>query len=134
MGDIVGRLFREFAVTLAVTILFSAVVSLTLTPMLCSKILRHKKESEQGALYRASERGFQWVIDRYDTGVKWVLRHQTLTLLVTLATLVATLYMLDKVPKGFFPIQDTGVIRGFPRLRSPHPLRAWRSGSRRWRT
>ncbi len=112
MGDIVGRLFREFAVTLAVTILFSAVVSLTLTPMLCSKILRHKEESEQGALYRASERGFQWVIDRYDTGVKWVLRHQTLTLLVTLATLVATLYMLDKVPKGFFPIQDTGVIRG----------------------
>ncbi len=112
MGDIVGRLFREFAVTLAVTILFSALVSLTLTPMLCSKILRHKPESEQGALYRLSERGFQWVIDRYDVGVRWVLRHQTFTLLVTLGTLVLTLYMYVKVPKGFFPIQDTGVILG----------------------
>ena len=116
MGDIVGRLFREFAVTLSVTILFSAVVSLTLTPMLCSKILRHKKESEQGKLYHASERGFQWVIDRYDVGVRWVLRHQTFTLMVTLATLVATLYMLYVVPKGFFPIQDTGVILGISQV------------------
>ena len=80
--------------------------------MLCSKILRHKPESEQGKLYHLSERGFQWVIDRYDVGVRWVLRHQTFTLMVTLGTLVLTLYMYVKVPKGFFPIQDTGVILG----------------------
>src|SRR5579862_9880919 len=112
MSDIVGRLFREFAVTLSVTILISALVSLTLTPMLCSKILRHKKESEQGALFRASERGFQWVIRQYDRGLQVVLRHQTFTLFVALGTLVLTLYMYIKVPKGFFPIQDTGVILG----------------------
>ena len=112
MGDIVGRLFREFAITLSVTILLSAVVSLTLTPMMCSKILRHKKESESGALYRASERWFQWVIDRYDSGLQVVLRHQTMTLFVALGTLVLTLYLYDAVPKGFFPIQDTGVILG----------------------
>ncbi len=112
MGDIIGRLFREFAVTLAVTILISAVVSLTLTPMLCSKILKHKKESEQGKLYHASERAFKWVIAKYDVGVVWVLHHQTFTLMVTLATLVLTLYMYVEVPKGFFPIQDTGVILG----------------------
>ncbi len=112
MGDIIGRLFREFAVTLAVTILISAVVSLTLTPMLCSKILKHKKESEQGKLYNASERAFQWIIRQYDRALQVVLRHQMATLLVALATLVLTFYMYVKVPKGFFPIQDTGVILG----------------------
>ena len=112
MGDIVGRLFREFAVTLSVTILISAVVSLTLTPMLCAKLLRHKKESEQGALFKASERWFQWVIDRYASTLQVVLRHQTATLLVAVGTLVLTLYLYDTVPKGFFPIQDTGVILG----------------------
>ncbi len=112
MGDIVGRLFREFAVTLSVTILVSALVSLTLTPMMCSKLLKHKDASHQGALYRASERGFQWVIDRYASTLQVVLRHQTTTLFVTLGTLVLTLYMYIVVPKGFFPVQDTGVILG----------------------
>ncbi|MDP9040245.1 MAG: multidrug efflux RND transporter permease subunit, partial [Acidobacteriota bacterium] len=110
MGDIVGRLFREFAVTLAVTILVSAVVSLTLTPMMSAKLLKHKPVSEQGAFYHKSEAFFEYVIARYGRGVKWVLAHQTLTLLVTLATFVLTTYLYIIVPKGFFPIQDTGVI------------------------
>ncbi len=110
MGDIVGRLFREFAVTLSVTILVSAFVSLTLTPMMSAKLLRHKPESEQNAFYRSSERFFERVIAGYGTGVRWVLRHQTFTLLVTLATFVLTLYLYVIVPKGFFPVQDTGVL------------------------
>ncbi len=110
MGDIVGRLFREFAVTLSVTILVSAVVSLTLTPMMAAKILRHTPESQKGRLYKRSEEFFEWVIARYATGVRFVLRHQVLTLLVTLATFVLTLVLYSVVPKGFFPVQDTGVI------------------------
>ncbi|WP_263367727.1 multidrug efflux RND transporter permease subunit [Edaphobacter bradus] len=112
MGDIVGRLFREFAVTLAVTILVSAVVSLTLTPMMCAKLLKHKPESEQNAFYHKSEVFFDYVIAKYGVGVKWVLRHQTLTLLVTLATFLLTVYLYIVVPKGFFPVQDTGVLLG----------------------
>ncbi len=112
MGDVVGRLFREFAVTLAVTILVSAVVSLTLTPMMCARILRHKPPAQQGAVYRASERVFEWVIDWYGKTLKVVLRHQFLTLLVTIGTLVATIVLFLIVPKGFFPVQDTGVILG----------------------
>ena len=112
MGDIVGRLFREFAVTLSVTILVSAIVSLTLTPMMCAKILRHKPPSEQRWMYRASERVFEWVIRQYGKTLGWVLRHQSLTLLVAMATLVATIYLYVIVPKGFFPVQDTGVILG----------------------
>src|SRR6185437_9295079 len=88
MGDIVGRLFREFAVTLAVTILVSAVVSLTLTPMMCARLLKHKPRSAQNRFYRKSEEWFEWVIARYGEGVQWVLRHQTFTLIVTAATLV----------------------------------------------
>ena len=110
MGDIVGRLFREFAVTLAVTILVSAVVSLTLTPMMSAKLLKHMPESEKGRFYKVSEDFFNWVIDRYAVGVRFVLRHQTLTLLVTLATFVLTFVLYSIVPKGFFPVQDTGVI------------------------
>ena len=110
MGDIVGRLFREFAVTLAVTILVSAVVSLTLTPMMSAKLLKHKPVSEQSAFYHKSEQFFDYVIAQYAVGVRWVLRHQTFTLLVTLATFVLTTYMYIIVPKGFFPVQDTGVI------------------------
>jgi multidrug efflux pump len=110
MGDIVGRLFREFAVTLSVTILMSAVVSLTLTPMMCAKLLKHKPESQQNAFYRKSEEFFDYVIAKYAVGVRWVLRHQTLTLLVTLATFVLTIYLYIVVPKGFFPVQDTGVL------------------------
>jgi multidrug efflux pump len=110
MGDIVGRLFREFAVTLAVTILVSAFVSLTLTPMMSAKLLKHTPEASQTRFYQTSERFFEWVIARYATGVRWVLRHQTLTLLVTAATFVLTVYLYIIVPKGFFPVQDTGVL------------------------
>ncbi len=110
MGDIVGRLFREFAVTLAVTILVSAVVSLTLTPMMAAKLLKHTPENQKGRFYKVSEDFFNWVIDRYAVGVRWVLRHQVFTLLVTLATFVLTFVLYTIVPKGFFPVQDTGVI------------------------
>ncbi len=112
MGDIVGRLFREFAITLAVTILVSAVVSLTLTPMMCAKLLRHKPDHEQGWFYHKSEAAFNWVIARYGTTLQWVLRHQRMTLLVTLATLAGTIILYVVVPKGFFPVQDTGVLLG----------------------
>jgi multidrug efflux pump len=112
MGDIVGRLFREFAVTLAVTILVSAFVSLTLTPMMSAKLLRHKADSEQNAFYRKSEEFFDYVIAKYAVGVRFVLRHQTMTLLVTLATFALTVYLFLIVPKGFFPVQDTGVLLG----------------------
>ena len=112
MGDIVGRLFREFAVTLAVTILVSAVVSLTLTPMMAAKLLKHTDPSQQGVFYRKSEEFFQYVIDRYAGGVRWVLKHQTLTLLVTAATFLLTVFLYIIVPKGFFPVQDTGVLLG----------------------
>lgn len=110
MGDIVGRLFREFAVTLAVTILVSAFVSLTLTPMMAAKLLKHTPESEQGWFYRKSEEFFEYVIRKYGVGVRWVLNHQVLTLLVTAATFGLTLYLYLIVPKGFFPVQDTGVL------------------------
>ena len=112
MGDIVGRLFREFAVTLAVTILVSAFVSLTLTPMMCAKILKHKPAHEQGWFYRISERGFEAVIALYGKTLTWVLRHQTMTLIVALATVGFTVLLFVEIPKGFFPIQDTGVIQG----------------------
>jgi multidrug efflux pump len=112
MGDIVGRLFREFAVTLAVTILVSAVVSLTLTPMMCAKLLKQKDPARQGRLFRASERAYERVIEFYGSTLKWVLQHQTATLIVTVGTLVLTLLLYVVVPKGFFPVQDTGVILG----------------------
>jgi multidrug efflux pump len=112
MGDIVGRLFREFAVTLAVTILVSAVVSLTLTPMMCSKLLKHRTEEEQTRFYRTSERAWKAFIDLYDRTLQWVLRRQTATLLVAIGTLALTIMLYFYVPKGFFPIQDTGVIQG----------------------
>ena len=112
MGEVVGRLFREFAVTLSVTIVVSAVVSLTLTPMMCALILRHKPESQQGRLYRASERAWQGVINFYARTLRFILKHQPLTLLVALATLVLTILLYIIIPKGFFPVQDTGVILG----------------------
>ncbi len=110
MGDIVGRLFREFAVTLSVTILVSAFVSLTLTPMMSAKLLKHKAPADRGTFYRKSEEFFNYVIAKYGRGVRWVLAHQTLTLIVTAATFVLTLFLYIIVPKGFFPVQDTGVI------------------------
>src|SRR5262249_52535925 len=112
MGDIVGRLFREFAVTLAVTILVSAFVSLTLTPMMCSKLLKHHRTSEQGRFYRASEKAWESVINLYDRTLQVVLRFQTTTLLVAVGTLALTGFLFYIIPKGFFPIQDTGVIQG----------------------
>jgi multidrug efflux pump len=112
MGDVVGRLFREFAVTLSLTILVSAVVSLTLTPMMCAKLLKHRSDSEQGRLYRISERGFDLVIAGYGRTLRWVLHHQSLTQFVTFCTLAATLLLYIYVPKGFFPVQDTGAILG----------------------
>lgn len=112
MGDVVGRLFREFAVTLSVTILLSALVSLTLTPMMCAKLLRHTPAEEQGLFYRASEGMFNAVIWLYGLTLRLVLRHRIVTLLVALATLVGTVYLYVIVPKGFFPVQDTGVILG----------------------
>jgi multidrug efflux pump len=112
MGDIVGRLFREFAVTLSVTILFSAIISLTLTPMMCSLLLRQRDQAKHGRLYEWSERAFNNTIAFYGRTVKFVLKHQTVTLLVTIGTLVATIWMYIVVPKGFFPVQDTGVIVG----------------------
>ncbi len=112
MGDVVGRLFREFAVTLAFTIVLSAVVSLTLTPMMCSRILRHKPEAQQGRFYQASERAFQGMIAFYGRTLKFVLRFQTVTLLVAVATLILTVFLYIVIPKGFFPTQDTGVIQG----------------------
>ncbi|HXJ83628.1 MAG TPA: multidrug efflux RND transporter permease subunit [Candidatus Methylomirabilis sp.] len=111
MGDVVGRLFREFAITLAATILVSALVSLTLTPMMCAQILGHGEE-KQGRFYRITERWFNRVIDFYGVTLAWVLRHQPGTLVVTVATLVLTIVLYVIAPKGFFPVQDTGVILG----------------------
>jgi multidrug efflux pump len=112
MGDVVGRLFREFAVTLAVTIIISAVVSLTLTPMMCSRILRHNPQEKQGRFYQASERVFERMIAFYGRTLKVVLRFQPVTLLIAVGTLVLTIFLYIYIPKGFFPVQDTGVIQG----------------------
>jgi multidrug efflux pump len=111
MGDVVGRLFREFAVTLAVTIIVSAVVSLTLTPMMSARILRHQPKEQQGRFYQASERMFERMIAFYGRTLKVVLKYQTITLFVALATLMLTIFLYIIIPKGFFPVQDTGVIQ-----------------------
>ena len=113
MADVVGRLFREFAITLAVAILISLVVSLTLTPMMCARLLKPEpKEAEQGRFYRASGACIDWMIAEYGRMLRWVLKHQPLTLLVAIATLALTVFLYLVVPKGFFPVQDTGVIQG----------------------
>ena len=112
MGDVVGRLFREFAVTLAVTIIVSAVVSLTLTPMMSARILRRQPKEEQGRIYRVTERAFEGMIAFYGRTLKYVLRFQTITLLVAVSTLLLTVFLYIIIPKGFFPVQDTGVIQG----------------------
>ena len=112
MGDVVGRLFREFAVTLAVTIIISAVVSLTLTPMMASRILKHNPKAHQGRFYRASEHVFESMIGFYGRTLKTVLRYQGTTLLVAVGTLMLTVFLYITIPKGFFPVQDTGVIQG----------------------
>ncbi len=112
MGDIAGRLFRQFAVTLAVTIILSAFVSLTLTPMMSARLLRYTPPERQGRFYRASERAFDRIIAFYGRTLKFVLGYQTITLLVAAATLVLTMVLYDTIPKGFFPTQDTGIIQG----------------------
>ena len=111
MGDITGRLFREFAVTLSVTIIISAVVSLTLTPMLCSLLLKHKPDSERGKLYRWSEERYEAIVAFYGRTLEWVLEHRGLTMAVAIGTLVVTGLLFVLIPKGFFPIQDTGEIQ-----------------------
>jgi multidrug efflux pump len=112
MGDVVGRLFREFAITLAVSILISAVVSLTLTPMMCARLLRHTPVAEQSNFYRTTGRWFDAVIARYGVMLTWVLDRQRLTLFVAIGTLVLAVVLYVFIPKGFFPVQDTGVIQG----------------------
>lgn len=112
MGDIVGRLFREFAVTLAVSILISAVVSLTLTPMMCARMLSHQSLRKQNRFTRASERFFTRLIDAYGVWLRKVLNHPWLTLSVALGTLLLTVLLYIWIPKGFFPIQDNGIIQG----------------------
>ncbi len=112
MGDVVGRLFREFAVTLAVTIVVSAVVSLTLTPMMTARLVKHNPKAKEGRFYKASERMFEGMIAFYGRTLKVVLEFQGVTLIIALATLMLTIYLYIIIPKGFFPIQDTGVIQG----------------------
>jgi multidrug efflux pump len=112
MGEIVGRLFHEFAITLAVTIVISAAVSLTLVPMLCARLLHRRERTARAEWDLKAERGFQWIIDRYEHGLRWVLDHETLTLGVAGITLVVTLLLYIFIPKGFFPVQDTGEIQG----------------------
>jgi multidrug efflux pump len=112
MSDVVGRLFREFAITLAVAILISAVISLTLTPMLCAKLLRHRPQAQQGRFSRSAGQFIERLIERYARVLQVVLRHQTLTLLTAGATLLLTVLLYVLIPKGFFPEQDTGVIQG----------------------
>jgi len=115
MGDVVGRLFREFAITLAVAILVSMIVSLTLTPMLCAHLLRHVPEDGKGRFAAWGDRQYQKVLNAYDRGLVWVLDHQRLTLLVAVGTVALTGFLYLVVPKGFFPTQDTGLIQGFTR-------------------
>lgn len=112
MGDVVGRLFHEFAVTLAVAILISALVSLTLTPMMCARLLHHVPPAKQGWFYRQSGAFFDRLIARYGVALAWVLNRQYATLIVALATLALTVLLYVLIPKGFFPVQDTGVIQG----------------------
>ena len=112
MGDVVGRLFHEFAITLAVTIVISALVSLTLVPMMCARLLHHRPDAARSKFDLKAERGFNWIIGRYDRALNTVLDHQPLTLLVAVITLGVTVLLYTLVPKGFFPVQDTGVLQG----------------------
>src|SRR5262249_36724335 len=112
MGGLVGRLFREFAVTLSIAIIVSLIVSLTTTPMMCAKFLKSERGRAHGRLYRASESAFNWLLRHYDTSLSWVLRHTRLTVLVAAITVAVNIYLYTVVPKGFFPEQDTGRIMG----------------------
>jgi multidrug efflux pump len=112
MGGIVGRLFREFAVTLSVAILTSLVVSLTTTPMMCARLLKSEREQKHGKIYKASGAGFNWILHHYERSLRWVLRHQFFVLCVLLLTVAFNFYLFKVVPKGFFPQQDTGALSG----------------------
>jgi multidrug efflux pump len=112
MTGIVGRLFREFAITLSVAVAVSAIVSLTLTPMMCSRLLKQETNEEHGRFYNITERMFQGMLDWYERGLKWVLKHQPLTLIIAIATLIATIWLYIIIPKGLLPQQDTGLIVG----------------------
>src|ERR1700726_4446127 len=112
MGGVIGRLFREFAVTLSVAIVVSLCVSLTTTPMMCAKFLKSEKEIKHGKMYQASERVFQSSVRMYAAGLRWVLRHQPFMLALTGATICLSVYLYIVIPKGFFPQQDTGLMNG----------------------
>ena len=112
MTGIVGRLFREFAITLSVAVIASAFVSLTLTPMMCARLLKPEREEKHWRFFRAAERGFAWMLGAYERGLKWVMAQQFFTLMVAIATLVATIWLCIIVPKGLLPQQDTGLILG----------------------
>jgi multidrug efflux pump len=111
MGDVVGRLFHEFAVTLAMAIVLSAFISLTLVPMMCALMVRHRPDSTRNRADLAAERGFNWIIGKYDRGLHWVFDHQGLTLIVFALTFAITVLQYIEIPKGFFPVQDTGAIQ-----------------------
>jgi multidrug efflux pump len=115
MGGVVGRLFREFAVTLSVAVGISLLVSLTTTPMMCATLLKAEEGQRHGRLYRAGERGFDWVVRRYDASLSWVLRHPGGMLALTALTVALNVYLIVVVPKGFFPQQDTGRLSGMIR-------------------
>jgi multidrug efflux pump len=132
MGGIVGRLFREFAVTLSVAILVSLAVSLTTTPMMCSRLLRHQREEDHARLYRASERVFSWMLRTYDRSLGWVLKHPALTLGVLLITVGVNIFLLIIVPKGFFPQQDNGTIFGGVRGAQDISFQAMQSATKRY--
>jgi len=112
MTGIVGRLFREFAITLSIAVVASALVSLTLTPMMCARLLKSEKGEKHGRFYHATEAMFEWMLNAYETGLKWVMAHQFFTLMVAIVTLVATIVLYIIVPKGLLPQQDTGLILG----------------------
>ncbi len=110
MGGIVGRLFREFAITLSITIVVSLAVSLTTTPMMCSRLLQEKKG--HGKIYRASEKVFEWILKAYQVSLAWVLRNSAVTLLILIGTICLSVFLFIKIPKGFFPEQDVGRMSG----------------------
>lgn len=122
MQDIIGRLFREFALTLSITVLISAVVSLTLTPMLCARLLRHKTENEMSAFERKSGHTIDLIIHQYDKSLQWVFNHQPGVLIIAVCTLFFTGFLFFMMPKGFFPVQDTGVIQGITEARQSIPF------------
>ncbi|HTS12762.1 MAG TPA: multidrug efflux RND transporter permease subunit [Candidatus Limnocylindrales bacterium] len=132
MGGIVGRLFREFAVTLSVAILVSLLVSLTTTPMMCSRLLKHDRPEGHGRLYRTSEKLFNWVLHTYDTMLRWVLQHPAFTMLVLLITIGVNVFLLIIVPRGFFPQQDNGTVFGGIRGAQDTSFQAMQAATKRY--